>query len=128
MPEITGSVRTGPIANAGNETVVDVGDTARIHALFSHDDDGDWLRFDWRIIVKPLDSSMELVDPGLATQLIVPDLEGQYLLGVTATDGVESTSTTVEISARTPSTNPRNGYDRIVVRLLAGYRVGGDGH
>jgi len=108
LPESGASVRTGPIANAGGEVLADVGAPATVHALFSHDDDGDWLSFDWQILGKPLSSSLDLIDTNAATQSFVPDVEGQYLLGVTASDGVEATKTTVRITAKLPGPSPRD--------------------
>lgn len=102
IPEMAASVRSGPIANAGNELLSDVGGTATVHALYSHDDDGDWLTFDWQILARPIGSAIMLSDPGTATQAFVPDLAGEYLLGVTVSDGVEATKTTVKVQALPP--------------------------
>ncbi len=108
LPELGASVRSGPIANAGGELLADVGTAATVHALFSHDDDGDWLSFDWQILAKPLNSSLALTDTSAATQTFVPDLEGEFLLSVTASDGIEATRTTVKVTAKQPGPATRN--------------------
>ncbi len=112
LPETGASVRSGPIANAGGEILADVGSAATVHALFSHDDDGDWLRFDWEILAKPLNSSLVFADTSAATQTFVPDAEGQYLLGVTASDGVDATRTTVKVTAQLPGPSPSDARTR----------------
>ncbi|HNP64544.1 MAG TPA: FG-GAP-like repeat-containing protein [Woeseiaceae bacterium] len=108
LPEIGASARSGPIANAGDEILADVGNPATIHALFSHDDDGDWLNFEWQILTKPLNSSLVLTTANAATQTFVPDVEGQYLFAVTVSDGVEATRTTVKLTAALPGPSLRD--------------------
>ncbi len=96
-PELNGetvvesSVFPGPIANAANRRSMFVGERASLHGLFSHDDDGDWLTFDWSLVSKPLFSSAQIDGP--ATQPVIdfiPDESGDYVFRLRVSDGIDA--------------------------------------
>jgi len=92
------SVMAGPIANAGNNRSPRPNEPMKLHALFSHDDDGDWLTFEWNIIAKPALSSLTIdalrTDPVLEVAFDVP---GDYVFGLRATDGTSASKTALVV-------------------------------
>ncbi len=117
-PELSGetvvesSVFPGPIANAGNRRATKSETPARIHALFSHDDDGDWLTFEWRIIAKPAQSLVS-VDSVASAPIFefTPDIPGDYVFGLRATDGISASEVALMVR-HAPSGVPDSDDDR----------------
>ncbi|NIA26759.1 MAG: hypothetical protein GWP02_01790, partial [Desulfobulbaceae bacterium] len=107
LPEDDNSVTTGPIANAGNMVFGHLNENVTVHGLYSHDDDGDWLTFNWRILTKPLSSQVELVSPNLPVQTFTADRDGDYLLGLHVSDGVDVRETSIQIRIDFASNAPR---------------------
>jgi len=111
-PELSGettvesSIMPGPIANAGNQRTPQPGSPVKLHGLFSHDDDGDWLTFEWRIIAKPGQSSIS-VDAVTSEPIFdfTPDMAGDYVFGLRASDGTSASETSVVIR-HAPSGTP----------------------
>lgn len=103
-PELAGetvvesSVMQGPIANAGSRRTLQPGRSAKIHALFSHDDDGDWLTFQWRLLASPPLSAVSV--DSISSQPyfeFTPDIPGDYVFGVRVSDGLTASKTSVVI-------------------------------
>lgn len=107
LPEDSNSVTTGPIANSGNMLFGHINEEVTVHGLYSHDDDGDWLTFDWRILAKPLTSQVDLTSPNLPVQTFTADRDGDYLLGLRVSDGIDVRETSVQIRIDFFSTAPR---------------------
>ncbi|MFK8013960.1 MAG: FG-GAP-like repeat-containing protein [Gammaproteobacteria bacterium] len=102
------SVVAGPVANAG-PVFADFPQPATVDGRFSHDDDGDWLTLTWRLLAKPLESAY---DPGVfaaGSVTFTPDVEGDYLFELTASDGQSATrmGVTVEAQPVTFTAEPR---------------------
>ena len=92
------SVMTGPIANAGNNRTPAADAPVNVHALFSHDDDSDWLSFEWNILAKPPQSALSVESLRNAPFLeLVLDVPGDYVLELQATDGISSSRTAVTL-------------------------------
>ncbi|WP_405229742.1 FG-GAP repeat domain-containing protein [Lentisalinibacter sediminis] len=96
-PELNGetvvesSVFAGPIANTANRRSVFVGDRTSLHGLFSHDDDGDWLTFDWSLVSKPLFSSAQIDGPTTQPLIeFIPDEPGDYVFRLRVSDGIDA--------------------------------------
>ena len=90
-----------PVADAGANQALSLGDSASLDASGSSDADGDPLTYAW--IFGSLPSGSVLVDTdisqsGGAAGAFTPDVAGVYTLLVAVTDGTDSDSDTVDIS------------------------------
>lgn len=97
-PVVESSVVQGPIANAGNGRVPAFGLPVKVHGLFSHDDDQDWLAFQWRLLARPQLSSVSVDDvSSLPYFEFTPDMPGDYVFGLQVSDGAAASETSVII-------------------------------
>jgi hypothetical protein len=80
----------GPVANAGVDQTVDVGDNVVLNGSLSYDPDGDPLDFQWTLSGVPGGSTAALDDPTSALPQFVADLQGVYVVELVVTDGSES--------------------------------------
>ena len=103
-PELAGaqqqesSVMLGPIANAGQTRTPDTSMPVAVHGLFSHDDDGDWLTFDWEVIARPPGSQIASDQFHNSPFFqFSPDAAGDYVLKLRASDGINASHTSVLI-------------------------------
>jgi hypothetical protein len=87
-----------PVAGAGPDQTVLVGDTVSLDGSTSHDADGDPLTFAWRL-TPPAGSSATLSDPTAVMPTFAVDLPGTYSAELVVDDGtVGSAPDTVTIS------------------------------
>ncbi|HEX9644551.1 MAG TPA: PKD domain-containing protein, partial [Acidimicrobiia bacterium] len=87
-----------PVAGAGPDQTVLVGDTVSLDGSASHDADGDPLTFAWRL-TPPAGSSATLSDPTAVMPTFAVDLPGTYSAELVVDDGtVGSAPDTVTIS------------------------------
>ena len=84
-----------PIADAGDDQTVFVGDIALVNGSASYDPDENYpLTFDWQILSKPEDSAAILsgavtAEDSEASQIsITPDLNGDYVIQLVVTDSL----------------------------------------
>lgn len=97
-PVVEASVMQGPIANAGNRRASAPGAPTKVHGLFSHDDDGDWLTFEWQLLARPPLSTVSVDDVSFRPYFeFFPDLPGDYVLGLRVSDGVSTSETSVVV-------------------------------
>ena len=78
---------TAPFARAGIDTVIIVGDTARLSGELSSSIVSDTLTYLWRIDEKPDTSGFNLSDSTSMVLEISPDVAGIYKLSLTVNDG-----------------------------------------
>ncbi len=92
-----------PIANAGENKQVAVGELVQLSAANSFDDDGDTLTYQWRFVSKPDSSVAELDDATLADPSFTADKEGEYILSLLVNDGdLDSDSVHLMVEATQP--------------------------
>jgi hypothetical protein len=105
-PVVESSVTQGPIANAGNRRAPARDRPTHVHGLFSHDDDGDWLTFQWQLLARPPLSTASVDDVSSRPYFeFTPDIPGDYVFGLRVSDGVAASKTSV-IIRNAPSESP----------------------
>ena len=99
-----------PVANAGGDQSVVLGDTVQLDGSGSSDIDGNSLSFAWTLMSVPAGSSVVLSDPTSVNPTFVPDLAGSYDLQLLVNDGsVDSAPATVSITVLDPATTDDDG-------------------
>lgn len=115
-----------PVANAGPNQTVAVGETVYLDGSDSSDPDGDPLQFAWTLS-RPGGSSAALNSTTTATPRFTADVAGTYSVSLTVSDGTSSsTEDTVTITATdggdtdtTSSCGCRSGHADPALGLLA---------
>jgi beta-glucanase (GH16 family) len=99
-----------PYANAGTPQSVSIGSTATLDASTSGDANGDALSYQWTMVSRPAGSAANLLGASSVSASLVPDVAGDYLLGLVVSDGVLfSPISVVKVSVVAPSSVP-SGY------------------
>jgi PKD domain len=82
------TVRTPPVANAGFNRTVGVGQTVQLDGSRSSDVDGDPLTFRWAFTTRPPQSQATLSNPTLVNPTFVADAPGTYVVQLIVNDGM----------------------------------------
>jgi hypothetical protein len=97
-------INTPPVADAGPDQSVEVGQIATLDASGSHDDDGNLLTYSWFLVSSPPESTAEITDPVAKVTTFTPDLPGAYVVRLVVNDGLDSSepsTTTVQAVSKT---------------------------
>ena len=97
---------TAPVADAGTDQAVDLGDTVTIDGSASYDPDGDSLSTRWKFMSVPTDSALwsnDIDDRDSAITTFTPDAAGTYWLALKADDGTEYVFDYVTITVTDPN-------------------------
>jgi hypothetical protein len=95
------AVDNRPVAMAGNDLTVQIGDTVVLDGTASYDSDGDTLSYKWIQVSGP---AVNLSDPDSATPYFVAAIEGNYQFNLTVFDGILwSVSDSVVITIKQPT-------------------------
>ena len=81
------AANTAPVANAGVDRSLRVGETAVLDGSGSSDANGDRLTYAWSVEARPNGRTAVLVDAGQPVARFVPDVAGDYILGLVVSDG-----------------------------------------
>ena len=93
------TINTAPVANAGPDQTVAVGESATLNGSASSDADGDPLSYAWSLQSRPAGSSASVVSASSVTPTIAVDRPGTYVLRLIVNDGqTSSAADTVAIS------------------------------
>ena len=93
-----------PLADAGVDRTVEVGDLVTLDASGSSDLNGDSLAFLWSFVAIPATSSVSLSNPSSSAPSFVPDAAGDYVVALVVIDAsLQSVADTVTIHAETSS-------------------------
>ncbi len=84
---VRASGNLAPVANAGADRTVFVGDSVTLDGSASSDANGDALRFSWQVLSAPTGSQAALSDPAAVRPVLSPDLRGDYVVQLTVNDG-----------------------------------------
>ncbi len=120
-----------PVASAGSDQSVAVGDTVQMNGSSSSDPDGDALNFEWSFVSKPSGSSAGLDNPTNALPRFIADVAGAYELSLVVDDGVSSSAPDrVRVQAASAEDGDCLGCSaeaerRIRLRVQAGDLAGG---
>jgi hypothetical protein len=77
-----------PVADAGGNQSVNLGDTVMLDGTGSSDANNDPLTFSWAFVSKPAGSTADFSDASAAITDFVADLGGSYVVGLTVNDGM----------------------------------------
>lgn len=98
---------TAPVANAGPDQTVPAGSTVQLDGSASKDPDGNALRYQWALTVKPTGSKATLSNATTMMASFVADVAGQYVAQLTVNDGmINSAPDTVAITTPGGNTAP----------------------
>jgi chitodextrinase len=116
--DATISENSPPVADAGQDQQVRVGDLVTLDGRNSYDPDGDLITYNWTITEAPSGSNALLNNPTSVMPTFVPDIPGNYIILLTVNDGqVDSSPDDVVVIAAEPNVAPtaNAGPDQSVV-------------
>ena len=109
------TLNSAPVANAGADNSVYVGDTVTLYGSGSSDVDGNLLTYSWAFTTKPTDSTATLSDAAAVKPTFTVDKAGTYVVSLTVSDGtVNSNPDTVTISTLNSAPVANAGADQSV--------------
>ncbi len=76
-----------PVADAGPDQSIDLGDMVQLNGMGSHDPDGDALEYTWELTSMPSGSMCSITNPGAAMTSFEPDACTTYHVRLTVSDG-----------------------------------------
>ncbi len=101
----TNPVNELPIASAGDDSAVRVGDTVVLNGRESTDPESAELSFAWRLVQVPDRSESALSSTTQPTPSFVPDLSGEYVVGLTVNDGLQDSNEDFVVVQALPSSS-----------------------
>ena len=81
-----------PLADAGPDQDVNLGDVVQLNGGNSEDPEGAALSFQWRLVSKPAEAAAAIADDTVAQPRFNPDIQGEYIAGLTVNDGMQDSS------------------------------------
>ncbi len=101
-----------PVADAGGDQAVMIGDTVLLDGIASSDANGDLLTYSWAFTSVPPGSTAVIADPAAPQTSFVPDEPGSYVVSLVVNDGfVDSDPANITVEAI-------SGHDAVVAVLL----------
>jgi fibro-slime domain-containing protein len=118
----TGNVR--PIADAGKDITVFVGDTANLDGSASSDPDGDALTYKWNFVSKPKTSLASLDGALNAKPTFKADAVGTYVVQLVVNDGkLNSKADTITVTVQEPACDISNATKRTLPVVIRDFKV-----
>ena len=114
------TANSAPVARAGPDQSVFVGDTVRLDASGSSDVDGDGLTFAWSLLAFPTGSTATLSAPTGESPTFVADRPGTYVAQLIVNDGALSSSpdSTVTITVNRPPVADAGPDQSVIVNTV----------
>ena len=110
---VVSTPNTAPVANAGPDQTVTLGERAQLSGAASNDGDGDALTYRWRLESRPAGSVATLGGLSGVESSLVPDVPGRYVVQLTVNDGrIDSAPDAVIISTANSAPVARAGADQ----------------
>jgi RHS repeat-associated protein len=110
---LVSTVNTPPVADAGPDQAVFVGDAVTLDGSGSSDVDGDALTYFWSLSTVPAGSTASLDDPNAVAPTFTVDASGTYVLQLVVNDGLaDSPPDTVTVSTLNRAPVADAGPDR----------------
>jgi len=95
-----------PIADAGDDQTVEAGSVVNLDGSASADPDDDYITYYWEILSLPAGSTASLINEDRENPQIYVDLEGDYELLLTVSDGALEGEDTVIVEVFQPNEEP----------------------
>ena len=109
------TINVAPIADAGEDQAVYIGDLVMLDGSGSWDPDGDSLTYSWSFTAVPDNSTTTLNNPNTAEPNFMVDVPGTYVIGLVVNDGtVDSGPDTVSVSTINVAPTADAGDDQSV--------------
>ena len=103
---VSSTTNSAPVADAGDDQNVVVGNSLSLDGNGSSDADNDPLNYTWSITSAPVGSSATLSDNTAENPTFTPDIYGVYVFSLIVDDGIENSN----VDTVTISTTPPSGY------------------
>ncbi|ALS98091.1 PKD domain-containing protein [Lacimicrobium alkaliphilum] len=89
-----------PVANAGADQQIELGDTVLLNGSQSYDPDNNPqpLSYQWQLLSTPNDSEALITAASQAEAMFTPDIAGQYLLQLSVSDGLANDNDTLTVT------------------------------
>jgi len=125
---LVSTANTRPLAAAGPDQTVTLGQVVVIDGSNSSDADGDPLTFRWTMVSAPAGSSAAIQDPTAAVSSFVADRPGDYVLQLFVNDGLmDSDADALVVSTANSAPIADAGPDRTDVPLASPVELDGSG-
>lgn len=106
---VNAPVSVKPVADAGTDQIVTVGETVMLDGSGSSDPENDVLTFRWGIVSQPLGSVATLSDTSLMAPILNPDKGGIYNINLIVNDGLsDSAADSITVTAEALSSCQTN--------------------
>jgi PKD domain len=92
---------SAPVANAGSDQQVVVGDVVTLDGRASADPDADALQYTWNFTAQPSGSATTLTHPSTAQPQFVADAAGDYAVRLEVSDGNATSTDDLSVSVQT---------------------------
>lgn len=102
----TDPANTAPVADAGGDQSVSLGDTVSLDGSESYDEDGDVLTYTWSVVETPDDSALvsgDIDDRYSEVTSVVPDVAGDYTMRLKVEDSADSDADKVTVTVEEDS-------------------------